>query len=153
LRCRVHQRHSAAARSARRGECRSRTSLTSQHGAARSWPAASRHDQRPDFRVAAGGIPVRARRFFATEVVQTSGTDCGPASLKSLLDGFGLPVSYDRLRDACHTNVDGTSLDTLEELANQLGLNAEQVIVPEDHVLLGESAAFPAIAVVRNPDD
>jgi ATP-binding cassette subfamily B protein len=93
------------------------------------------------------------RRLLAPEVIQTSGTDCGPACLKSLLDGFGLPVSYDGLRDACHTDVDGTSIDVLEELAKDLGLDAEQVIVPEDHALLGESAALPAIAVVRNPDD
>jgi len=59
-------------------------------------------------------------------VVQTSAMDCGPASLKCLLEGFGIPVSYGRLREACQTDVDGTSIDTMEEAAVQLGLSAEQ---------------------------
>src|SRR5687767_15723636 len=61
--------------------------------------------------------------------------DCGPAALKCLLDGFGLPASYGRLREACQTDVDGTSIDTLEDLANDVGLLAEQVLLPVDHVL------------------
>jgi Peptidase C39 family len=85
------------------------------------------------------------------EVVQTSAMDCGPAALKSLLEGFGIPVSYGRLREACQTDVDGTSIDTLEEAAVQLGLEAEQVMLPVDHVLLPEAQALPAIAIVRLP--
>jgi ATP-binding cassette subfamily B protein len=92
------------------------------------------------------------RRLLAPEVVQTSAMDCGPAALKCLLEGFGIRASYGRLREACQTEVDGTSIDTLEEIANDLGLDAEQVLVPEDHVLLGAASALPAIAVVRQPD-
>src|SRR5262249_54188215 len=65
---------------------------------------------------------------------------------------FNIEASYGRLREACHTEVDGTSIDTLEEVAGSLGLIAEQVIVPLDHVLLGELALSPALVVVRNPD-
>ena len=54
------------------------------------------------------------RRFFAPEVIQTSALDCGPAALKCLLEGFGVSVSYGRLREACQTSVDGTSIDALE---------------------------------------
>jgi ABC-type bacteriocin/lantibiotic exporter with double-glycine peptidase domain len=54
-----------------------------------------------------------------------------------------------RLREACQTDVDGTSIDTIEEAAVQLGLEAEQVIVPVDHLLLPEATALPAIVVVR----
>ena len=89
------------------------------------------------------------RRLLATEVVQTSAMDCGPAALKCLLEGFGIPVSYGRLREACQTDVDGTSIDTLEEAAVQLGLEAEQIMVPVDHLLLPEAAALPALVVVR----
>jgi ATP-binding cassette subfamily B protein len=85
------------------------------------------------------------------EVVQTSAMDCGPASLTCLLEGFGIAVSYGRLREACQTDVDGTSIDMLEEAAVQLGLEAEQVMLPIDHVLLPEAQALPAIAVVRLP--
>ena len=95
---------------------------------------------------------MRERRLIAPEVVQTSAMDCGPASLTSLLSGFGVPVSYGRLREACQTEVDGTSIDTIEEVARQLGLEAEQTMVPPDHLLLPEAAVLPALVVVWNPD-
>jgi len=38
--------------------------------------------------------PVTGQSFFAPEVVQTSAMDCGPAALKSVLEGFSIPVSY-----------------------------------------------------------
>ena len=86
---------------------------------------------------------------MAPEVVQTSAMDCGPATLTCLLQGLGLPASYGRLREACQTSVDGTSIDTMELTAQQLGARAEQVMIPVDHVLLPEAAALPAIAVVK----
>ena len=92
---------------------------------------------------------MRARRYLAPETVQASAMDCGPAALKCLLEGFGIPASYGRLREACQTDVDGTSIDTLEEIAVQLGLEAEQIMVPVDHVLLPDSDLFPAIIVVQ----
>jgi ATP-binding cassette subfamily B protein len=91
------------------------------------------------------------RQFFAHEVVQTSAMDCGPAALKSLLEGFGIRAHYGRLREACHTTVDGSSIDTLEDLAGKLGLDAAQMMVPVEHVLLRESDALPALVVVRLP--
>ena len=93
-----------------------------------------------------------SRRWLAPEVVQSSAMDCGVASLKCLLNGFGVQVSYGRLREACQTDVDGTSIDTMEDVAEQLGLNAEQVMVPVDHVLVPEARNLPAIAVVRQPN-
>ncbi len=89
------------------------------------------------------------RKWSVPEIVQTSAMDCGPASLASLLNGFGIPVSYGRLREACQTDVDGTSIDVLEVVANQLGLQAEQVMLPLDHFLLAESSALPAIVVTN----
>lgn len=90
-----------------------------------------------------------SRCLLAKEVIQTSNMDCGPAALKCLLESFGRLVSYGRLREACQTDVDGTSVDTLEEIAVQLGLEAEQVILPLDHLLLPESRALPAMVVVQ----
>jgi ATP-binding cassette subfamily B protein len=92
------------------------------------------------------------QRWLVPEVVQTSAMDCGPASLKCLLEGFNVPISYGRLREACQTDVDGTSIDTLEVVANQLGVEAEQVMIPVDHVLLSEAAVLPAMVVVRHAD-
>ena len=91
-------------------------------------------------------------RLLVPEVVQTSAMDCGPATLKCLLEGFGISASYGRLREACQTDVDGTSIDTIEEIAVQLGLEAEQNMVPLDHLLLPEAQALPAIVVVRHPN-
>ena len=90
-------------------------------------------------------------RFLVPEVVQTSAMDCGPACLKALLEGHGIPASYGRLREACHTDVDGTSIDTIESVAAELGLDARQVMVPVDHLLLREAALLPALVVVRQP--
>jgi len=100
-----------------------------------------------------GGRPVKAegRRFFVPETVQTSAMDCGPASLKALLEGFRVSASYGRLREACQTDVDGTSIDRIEDAAVQLGLDAEQVMVPLDHLLLDEAGVLPAIVVVQLP--
>jgi ATP-binding cassette subfamily B protein len=77
--------------------------------------------------------------------------DCGPACLASVLEGFGINVAYGPLRDACQTDVDGTSIDAVEELAARLGLGAEQIMVPVDHLLLTEADALPAIVVVKAP--
>lgn len=91
------------------------------------------------------------RRWVVPEVVQTSAMDCGPATLKCLLGGYGIPVHYGRLREACQTDLDGTSIDTLETVANRLGLQAEQVMLPLDHLLIPQAHALPAILVVRQP--
>ena len=95
--------------------------------------------------------PRKRPRLLAPEVVQTSAMDCGPASLKCLLDGYGVPLSYGRLREACQTDVDGTSIDTIEEVAVQLGLDAEQVVLPPEDLLSPEGDNLPAMVVVRLP--
>ncbi|MGI5183839.1 cysteine peptidase family C39 domain-containing protein [Dactylosporangium sp. CA-152071] len=95
---------------------------------------------------------MRTRRLLAPEVVQTSTMDCGPATLTSLLAGFGIRAGYARLRDACQTDVDGTSIDALEDAAAQLGLQVQQVMLPADHLELDAAGALPAIVVSRNPD-
>jgi ATP-binding cassette subfamily B protein len=75
--------------------------------------------------------------------------DCGAAALKCLFEGFGIQVSYGRLRDACQTSIDGTSIDAVEDVANLLGLEAEQVMVPADHLFIPEARILPAVVVVR----
>jgi ATP-binding cassette subfamily B protein len=88
------------------------------------------------------------RRLLAVEVVQSSSMDCGPAALKCLLEGYHVPISFGRLREACQTDVDGTSIDTIEEIAQDLGLIAEQALIPIDHVTLASADALPAIVIV-----
>lgn len=91
------------------------------------------------------------RKRNAPEVIQTSSMDCGPAALKCLLDGHHIPADYGRLREACQTAVDGTSIDTIEDVAVALGLKAQQRLLPVDHVLLRGREYLPAIAVVLMP--
>src|SRR5438045_412714 len=91
------------------------------------------------------------RRLLVPEVVQTSSLDCGPACLSALLGGYGLHASYGRPREACQTGTDGTSIDVLEQLANQTGLEAEQILIPADHFAVPPSATLPAITVVKLP--
>lgn len=93
----------------------------------------------------------RRRAFLAPEVIQTSAMDCGPASLASVSRGLGVPVNYANLREACQTDVDGTSIDALESLASQLGLAATQILLPPAEALLREPSLLPAIAVARRP--
>ena len=92
------------------------------------------------------------RRYFIPEIIQTSMMDCGPASLKALLEGYGIAINYGRLRESCQTDVDGTSIDTIEDIACDLGLDAIQLIVPADHLLLTQTDALPALVVIRLPN-
>jgi ATP-binding cassette subfamily B protein len=89
-----------------------------------------------------------ARRWLVPETVQTSAMDCGPAALRSLLAGHGVTASYGRLREACQTDVDGTSIDALQETAAALGLDAVQLMMPADFVLLADSTILPCLVVV-----
>jgi ABC-type bacteriocin/lantibiotic exporter with double-glycine peptidase domain len=95
-----------------------------------------------------GSAKPKERRWLAVEVVQTSAMDCGPAALKCLLEGYRVPVSLGRLREACQTDVDGTSIDTIEDIALDLGLAAEQEMIPIDHVTLASADNLPAIVVL-----
>jgi ABC-type bacteriocin/lantibiotic exporter with double-glycine peptidase domain len=95
-------------------------------------------------------MPRRAR-WLVPEVLQTSAMDCGPAALHSVLAGFGISSNYARLREACQTDVDGTSISALEDAATQLGLSAQQTIVPFDHVALDEAQLLPAIVTFWSP--
>jgi ATP-binding cassette subfamily B protein len=95
---------------------------------------------------------VKGRLALVPEVIQSSAMDCGPAALTSYVGGHGIEVSYGRLREACQTDVDGTAIETLEDLANALGTPVEQVLLPRDAALFEEARSLPAIAVVRLPN-
>jgi ABC-type bacteriocin/lantibiotic exporter with double-glycine peptidase domain len=94
---------------------------------------------------------VSRRAWLAPEIVQTFAMDCGPAALTSLLRGHGLRVHFDALRARCQTGVDGTSIDELERVADSLGLEVEQIVVPVDYALDSRSPCLPALAVTADP--
>src|SRR4051794_770109 len=78
--------------------------------------------------------------------------DCGPAALAVLLGAHRVPAGVDALRGLCATDVDGTSIDDLELVAERLGLEAEQVVVPLGQVLAAPERYLPAILLTRSPD-
>src|SRR5207244_12946667 len=61
-------------------------------------------------------------------------------------------VNYGRLREACQTSVDGTSITMMDEIGKFLGLDCEEMMLPADHLLLPEAGALPAIVVTRTPN-
>ncbi|OHU85147.1 MULTISPECIES: ATP-binding cassette domain-containing protein [Pseudoalteromonas] len=92
------------------------------------------------------------RCFFIPEVIQSSALDCGPAVIKALLSGFNIDANYENLREHCHTDIDGTSIEALESILIEFGLNATQLLTPKEHFLLPEAEVLPAIAVVVQPN-
>lgn len=97
------------------------------------------------------GSSIERRRWLVPEVIQSSSMDCGPASLQCLLGGFGVELSYPRLREACQTDIDGTSIDVMEELAERMGFEMAQVVVPMEHLWTPGAELLPAIAVLQEP--
>jgi ABC-type bacteriocin/lantibiotic exporter with double-glycine peptidase domain len=91
------------------------------------------------------------RALLVPEVVQASALDCGPAALAALLAGYGLGRPFEELRQACRTGRDGTSIDALEAVAGEMGLEAEQVVVPVDQVTVPAGGCVPCILVVTRP--
>jgi ABC-type bacteriocin/lantibiotic exporter with double-glycine peptidase domain len=89
-----------------------------------------------------------SRRFFVPEVLQTSGSDCGPAVLKAVLAGWGISVNYALLRDACGTGADGTSIDTLESLCGDLGLDVRQEMAPLADARDVLESVLPCIVII-----
>src|SRR5579859_1403436 len=92
------------------------------------------------------GTSPSKRRWLVPTIVQTSAMDCGPATLCAALQGFGIPANYGRLREACQTHVDGTSIDVMEDVAIAIGVDAEQMLIPPEHLFL-DDGLLPAITV------
>jgi len=95
---------------------------------------------------------IGGRRLLVPEVVQTSVMDCGPAVLAAALRGLGVRVHAGHLREACQTEVDGTSIQTLEAVARRVGIDAVQTLVPPAHLPLAAAVALPAVVVLQRPD-
>jgi ATP-binding cassette subfamily B protein len=94
-------------------------------------------------------MPPQKRGFFAPETLQISSMDCGVASVACLLEGYGVTPGYERLRKLCQTSVDGTSIDSLEELCNSFGIPVCQHVVPADGVRGAMEGRYPVIAIVQ----
>ncbi len=89
-----------------------------------------------------------SRPFLAPECLQLSSMDCGVAAVFTLLSGHGVHVNYEALRELCQTGVDGTSIDSLEDLCNELGVEVVQHVVPTDLVGSVMEGRLPLLAIV-----
>ncbi|MGI8436394.1 MAG: cyclic nucleotide-binding domain-containing protein, partial [Chthoniobacterales bacterium] len=69
----------------------------------------------------------RIRHF--EHIAQIDEMDCGAASLGMICRHFGRKVSLTRIRQLCHTSVDGTSLKAMCRAATELGLAARALKV------------------------
>ena len=90
-----------------------------------------------------------ASRHHEAEVAAQAADE--EAEVFTRLQARGLPAQIDVLRAKAEAQKRRAAVDTLEEMAVQLGLAAEQVMLPVDHVLLPEAQALPAVSVVRLP--
>ena len=90
-----------------------------------------------------------ARPFLAPEILQISSMDCGVAAVSCMLSGFGIDANYEKLREACQTQVDGTSINALEDICLDMGLDVCQHIVPADLVVEAMRDSVPLIALVE----
>lgn len=91
------------------------------------------------------------RRLIVPEVLQLGAADCGPAVLAAAARGLGRRVDIADLRRRLGCDAEGTSLGALERVACELGLEAEQVMVPAEHLLEGNES-LPLIVVTRLED-
>lgn len=96
-------------------------------------------------------MPPRRRRWLVPEVIQSSAMDCGPAVLKAFLGGFGIRLSYGRLREACRTDVDGTCVSTLDDIAALFGRPLDQHCFPRRDIGGPETKIFPCITMIKTP--
>jgi hypothetical protein len=71
-------------------------------------------------------------------------------ALQALLEGYGIQVAPDVLDRESKLAPDGASIDDIEEVAKTHGLNAEQLMLPRDAVLLPESEALPCLVIVED---
>lgn len=94
----------------------------------------------------------KQRRFFIPETLQGTIMDNCPAILKSLLEGYGIRVAYGRLREACHTDVDGTTASALSDVLEQVGLETDQDRVPADHVASTDKNLLPCLVPFVSSD-
>lgn len=87
-------------------------------------------------------------RSRPVEVLQISSIDCGPAVVASLAQSFDLDVTYERVRELCRTEKDGTTIEAVEEALEWVGLHAEQSLIPHEHLIQENSLYTPAVVVM-----
>jgi ATP-binding cassette subfamily B protein len=91
-------------------------------------------------------------RYLIPQVIQTSATDAGTAALKAMFAGFGIGLSYERLREACQSGTQDTGLDALAGVARQAGMSATLSTFAPELLSFNTKVTLPAIVAIRLPD-
>jgi Peptidase C39 family len=101
--------------------------------------------------------PADARSLDAAEAdvpeIKDTGLGRATAALRAILEARGIPFDAASIERECKVDDDGASIDDIEDVAVKYGLEAGQIILPAEHVLLAEPSVLPAIVVVDGPDD
>jgi hypothetical protein len=85
--------------------------------------------------------------------IRDTGTGRATAALRAVLQAYGIAFEATAIEKECKVDEDGASIDDLEDVAVHYGLDALQVIVPAEHVLLPEAKLLPAIVVADGPEE
>ncbi len=85
--------------------------------------------------------------------VRDTGSGRATAALRAVLKAYGIAFDAATIERECKVDDDGASIDDLEDVAVKYGLEAGQIILPAEHVLLAEPTVLPAILVVDGPDE
>ncbi len=104
----------------------------------------------------ASAAPTASAASAAPEPPEIRDTGRGrpTAALRAALGAYGIAYDAAEIERACKVDDEnGASIDDLEDVANKVGLDAAQVILPEEHVLSPEAKLLPAILVVEGPDE
>lgn len=89
----------------------------------------------------------RQRRFFLPHIGTDATFTPGLAMLKALLLGYHIPITDDELLQAKEAVDNSDSATSLQQLAQQFGLQLEQTLLPADHLYLPD--ALPALVLLR----
>ena len=85
--------------------------------------------------------------------IRDTGNGRATAALRAVLQAYGIPFDAATLERECKVDDDGASIDDLEDVADKYGLDAEQLIVPREQVLMPEAKLLPAIVILDGATD
>jgi hypothetical protein len=85
--------------------------------------------------------------------VKDTGRGRATAALRSILGVHGIAFDAATLERECKVDDDGASIDDIEDVAVKYGLDAAQIVVPVEHVLLPEAKLLPAIVIVEGAEE
>jgi ATP-binding cassette subfamily B protein len=86
--------------------------------------------------------------------VRDTGRGAATAALRAVFQAYGIAFDAAALEAECKVDdEDGASIDDIEDVAFKHGLEAVQVILPPEHVLLDEAGVLPVIVIVTAPDE